>query len=70
MLFNAIFFHHFDRNRQLYEDIDAFKRKGFGIFFYYVKGDSDSAWIADILKRNIQPILFFNKIFTNAEKYY
>jgi hypothetical protein len=70
MLSNAIFFYHFDRNRQLYENVDVFKKRDFETFFYHVKSDPDPARVADILKRDIQSILFFNKIFINAEKYY
>jgi hypothetical protein len=54
----------------LYRDIDIFKKKDFGAFFYHIKSDPNPARAANILKKDIQSILFLSKIFINAEKYY
>jgi hypothetical protein len=53
-----------------YIETSTLLKKNFETFFYHVKSDPNPARAADISKKNIQPILFFSKTLTNAEKHY
>jgi hypothetical protein len=64
-----IFLYHFDPNFRFYIDIDVFKEWKFGIQIYYIKDDQGET-LDHIFKNNrskIRPIIFINKLFTDAE---
>ncbi|SLM40586.1 probable transposable element [Lasallia pustulata] len=57
----------FDRQRQLYIDINGSKQWGFGIMVYHVKGDPGGN---DFPRKSIQPVMFLSKLLNNAERNY
>ncbi|SLM34971.1 transposon tf2-1 polyprotein [Lasallia pustulata] len=57
----------FDRQRQLYIDIDGSKQWGFGIMVYHVKGDPGGN---DFPRKSIQPVMFLSKLLNDAERNY
>lgn len=61
------FLHYYDPMRQLYADIDASKRYGFGVMVYHVKGDP---LVNDFPRASIQPIMFLSKLLNAAESRY
>jgi len=58
---------HVDHLRKTFVDVDASKRRGFGVQVYHVKGDPDGD---DYLKSDIEPILFLSKTLNDAELRY
>ena len=58
---------HFDISKQLYADIDASKND-FDVMIYHVKNNSENGKFFD--KQQIESILFFLKLFTEAESKY
>ena len=67
IFFNLIFLIHFDSNRNLYIDLNAFKRWKFAVMIYYVVDNSKNDNFSHIV---VQSILFFNKLFNDVEKNY
>ena len=67
IFFSLIFLIHFDSNRKLYIDLNAFKRWKFVVMIYYVVDDSKNDNFSRIV---VQSILFFNKLFNDVEKNY
>ncbi|SLM33512.1 reverse partial [Lasallia pustulata] len=57
----------FDRQRQLYIDIDGSKQWGFGIMVYHIKGDPGGN---DFPRKSIQPVMFLSKLLNDAERNY
>ncbi|SLM36754.1 reverse partial [Lasallia pustulata] len=57
----------FDRQRQLYIDINGSKQWGFGIMVYHVKGDPGGN---DFPRKSIQPVMFLSKLLNDAERNY
>ncbi|SLM33922.1 Ribonuclease H-like domain [Lasallia pustulata] len=57
----------FDRQRQLYININRSKQWGFDIMVYHVKGDPGGN---DFPRKSIQPVMFLSKLLNNAERNY
>ena len=67
----AFFLMHFDFKRDLFIDIDASKKRGFGVTIYHIKDVSDFENIkTSSSKANLQSIMFLNKMLFTAEKNY
>ena len=60
--FKLIFLIYHDKTRQLYVDVNAFHERDFDVTIFYVKNDKKM-----FIKKNIEFILFFNKILTSIE---
>ena len=67
IFFNSIFLVHFDSNRKLYIDLNAFKRWEFVVMIYHVVDDSKNDNFSRIV---VQPILFLSKVLNDAERNY
>ena len=67
IFFSSIFLVHFDSNRKLYIDLNAFKRWKFVVMIYHVVDDSKDG---NFPRTAVQPILFFSKLLNGAEKNY
>ena len=64
IFFNSIFLIHYDSERSLFVNFDAFKRWDFVVMIYHIADDSKN----DIFARTaVQSILFFNKLLNEAE---
>ena len=67
VLTSETYLHHRDPARQLYIDLDASKRYGFGVVVYHVRDDP----VGDSFPRmDVQPILFLSKLLNAAETRY
>ena len=64
---NAGFLVHFDKNRMLYIDIDASKRRGFGTMIYHLKPDANPE---KPQRTDVEPILFLSRLLNSAETRY
>ena len=60
---------HFEAIRPTFIDVDASKKRDFGIMIFHVQNDSEKDDII-IIKNEIQSIMFFSKILTDAESKY
>ena len=58
---------YFNRNRMLYIDIDAFKKREFKAIIYYLK---KSVNLKKLTRRDIKSILFLNRLLNDAKSYY
>ncbi len=58
---------HFDRDRMIYIDINAFKKREFKAIIYYLKKDVNSK---KLTRRNVKSILFLNCLLNDAESRY
>lgn len=58
---------HFNRNRMLYIDIDAFKKREFEAIIYYLK---KSVNLEKLTRKDIKSILFLNRLLNDAKSYY
>ena len=58
--------HHFDEKRQLYVDLDASKKSGFGAHVYHSTAESAES----PKQKSQQPILFLSSLLTDAETRY
>ena len=66
-LTSETYLHHRDPARQLYIDLDASKKYGFGVVVYHVKNDPlDNSFP----RTDVQPILFLSKLLNAAETRY
>ena len=61
---NVDFFVHFDRDRELYIDVDAFKQRDFKIMIYHLKSNVDFEKLRCI---DIEFILFLSRLLNFAE---
>lgn len=57
-------FHHFERNRQLYIDVDASMEHRVGVVIYHMKNEEDKG------PKSIEPILFLSRMLNDAETRY
>ena len=66
-MISETFLHYQDPEKRLYIDIDASKAYGIGVVIYYLKGDPEGT---EIMRSDMQPILFLSKLLNQAEKHY
>ena len=68
MFTKPTFLYYFDLKKQFYININASKKFSFSIIVYYIRKNLSLAKY--IKRRNIEPILFLNKLLILVEKNY
>ena len=61
---------HFSVDKFFYINVDVSKQKKFEKMIFHVRYDFDSEKNASLERKNIQPIMFFSKQLSEAEKKY